>query len=428
MVIKNALNEDLLHYLWKTKRFIYTDLKSTEDIRLEIIQWGSHNHNSGPDFSNAKIKIGDTLWAGNVEMHISTSDWNRHNHSLDSAYDNVILHVVWEHDKEIIKQNGNPIPTLVISEYVNQNLISKYTELMQNELRIPCEKLITGVNLSRMNLWLHNVLIERLESKTTYLKKILTETKNDWNQVFFIAIAKYMGLKINAEPFEQLARSFEANILLKIGDNLLQLEALLFGQAGMLEASDGDPYFKELKKEYYHLAKKYNLQSIEIVGWKFARMRPANFPTIRIAQLASIIFHHKALFSKILEAQNEKEISKLLKIEPSNYWNSHYRFNTDSIYKEKPIGDNLIQIIMINVVSPLLFMYGKELGKESYKEKAIAFLENTKPESNKITKLWKELGIKADSAYFSQSLIHLKNEYCNQKKCMSCSVGEQLLR
>ncbi len=427
-MLKNAISEDLIHYLWKTKRFIYSNLKTTEGLTVEIFNWGLHNHHSGPDFSNGKIKIGDTTWAGNVEMHISSSDWDRHKHTGDPAYDNVVLHVVWEHDKEIMDQNGTPIPTLVISQYVEKKLLNRYVELMQNELRIPCEKLISNVDLSRMNLWLHNILIERLETKTTYLTNLLKHTENDWNQVFFIALAKYMGLKINAEPFEQLARSFDINILWKIGDDLKKIEALLFGQAGMLQSSDGDEYYQELRSEYIHLSTKYQLQHIETVGWKFARMRPANFPTVRIAQLASLMYHHRSIFSKILEAKNVKEVHQFIKVAPSEYWNDHYRFDKNSIYKEKPIGDNLIQIVVINVVSPLLFLFGKKLGKEPFQDKSIEYLESTKPEINKITKLWKELGVKADSAYFSQGLIQLKTQYCDEKKCMSCSVGDQLLR
>lgn len=427
-MLKNALNEDLIHYLWKTKRFSYGALKTTDDISIGIINWGSHNHHSGPDFSNGRVKIGKTTWAGNIEMHISSSDWDRHRHTGNPAYDNVILHVVWEHDKEIMDQNGKPIPTLVISQYVDQDLMKRYAELMQNELRIPCEKLISTIDLSRMNLWLHNVLIERLETKTEYLTDLLKHTENDWNQVFFIALAKYMGLKINAEPFEQLARSFNINILWKIGNNLTQIEALLFGQAGMLLSIDGDEYYQQLKIEYKHLSNKYELQHIETVGWKFARMRPANFPTVRIAQLASLMCHHRSIFSKILEAKNVKEIYEILRVSPSEYWSDHYRLNKDSIHKEKPIGDNLIQIIVINVVAPLLFLFGKQVGNESYQEKSIEHLEATKPEINKITKLWKELGVKAESAYFSQGLIQLKTQYCDQKKCMSCSVGNQFLR
>lgn len=424
----NALNEDLIHYLWKTKRFTYDALKTTENLSVDILSWGSHNHHSGPDFSNGKVKICDTVWAGNIEMHISSSDWDRHKHTGDPAYDNVILHVVWEHDKEIIDQNGDPIPTLVISQYVDQALLNRYAELMQNELRIPCENLISNVDLSRMNLWLHNVLIERLESKTIYLTDLLKHTENDWNQVFFIALAKYMGLKINADPFEQLARSFDVNILWKIGNNLTQIEALLFGQAGMLLSIDGDEYYQFLKTEYKHLANKYQLQHIEVVGWKFARMRPANFPTVRIAQLASLMYSHRSVFSKLLDAKNIDEIYKILKVSPSEYWSDHYRLNKDSIHKEKPIGDNLIQIIIINVVAPLLFLYGKQHGNEIYQDKSIEYLEATKPEINKITKLWKELGVKAESAYFSQGLIQLKTQYCDHKKCMSCSVGNQLFR
>ena len=427
-MLQNAISEDLIHYLWKTKRFSYDNLSTTDGHLIQVLNWGTHNHHSGPDFSNGKVKIGDTTWAGNIEMHISSSDWDRHKHSNDPAYNNVILHVVWEHDRVVLDQNNLAIPTLVVSQYVDQALMNRYAELMHNELRIPCENLISNVDLSRMNLWLHNVLIERLESKTKYLTDLLKYSENDWNQVFFIALSKYMGLKINAEPFERLARSFDINIIYKIGDNLTQIEALLFGQAGMLMSCEGDEYYQSLRTEYKHLANKYQLENIEIVGWKFARMRPANFPTIRIAQLASLLHKHRSIFSKLLDTKNIKEVYKILKVSPSKYWSDHYRLNKDSIHKEKPIGDNLMQIIIINVIAPLLFLYGKQLGHESYQDKSISYLETTKPEINNITKLWKELGVTAESAYFSQGLIQLKNQYCDQKKCMSCSVGNQLFR
>lgn len=427
-MIENALSEDLIHFIWKTKRFDYQKLNTSDGHEVIILDWGNHNHNSGPDFSNGKIKINDTTWAGNIEMHISSSDWNKHKHTGDAAYDNVILHVVWEHDIDILDINEKPIPTLVISKYVDRNLINKYIDLMQNQLSIPCEKLIGNVDLTRMNLWIHNILIERLETKTIYLRKLLQSTANDWNQVFFIALAKYMGLKVNSEPFEQLARSFDINILWKNNNSLLSLEAILFGQAGMLHSDSGDEYYLELRNEYQHLSKKYNIQPIEIVSWKFARMRPANFPTIRIAQLASLIYHHGSVFSKIISTDGIDKIYKMLKVSPSEYWNDHYRFNKESQHKLKPIGDNLIQIVIINVVAPLSFLYGKEFGSEEYQEKSIKYLEDTKPEINKITKLYKSLGIKADSAYFSQGLIQLKTQYCDKKKCMQCQIGNQILR
>lgn len=423
-----TIKEDLIHYIWKTKRLDYSKLNTTRGEELIIKKWGFHNHHSGPDFSNGQISIDGMTWAGNIEMHVKSSDWHKHGHTSDPAYDNVILHVVWDHDQEILDKNNEAIPTLDLSEYVDATLMDNYHELMLNQYRIPCEKLLSKVDLSHMNLWLNKVLVERISNKSAYLESLLEQTHNDWNQVFFIALCRYLGTKVNAEPMEQLARSFDLSIIWKNKDQLSNIEALLFGQAGMLIDSNGDDYYLSLRNTYQHLSTKYQLQNIDPVAWKFARMRPANFPTIRIAQLAKLFVSHDGIFAKLLAAKNISEINNLLKINPSEYWDNHYRFNKESIFKEKPIGDNLVQIIIINVVVPLLFLYGKKHDDIEYQDKAIALLENVKAENNKITRLWKELGIKADSAYFSQALIQLKINYCDHKKCMTCQVGNMIMR
>lgn len=423
-----SIKEDLIHYLWKSKRIDYSKLATTDGQELIIANWGFHNHDAGPDFSNGKIMLDGMTWAGNIEMHVRSSDWHRHGHSSDPAYDNVILHVVWQHDKEIELSNGGTIPTLEIASLVDNDLIDSYYGLMQNDNKIPCEKLISDIDLDSMNLWLNQVLVQRISQKSQYYEKLLTQYHNDWNQVFFIGLCKYLGTKVNALPFEQLAQSFDLSVLWKNKDQLLKVEALLLGQAGMLTGSSGDDYYLMLRREYQHLAHKYQIQPIDAVAWKFSRMRPANFPTIRIAQLAAIICGQDALFAQVLEINEAKDLDKILKVKTSEYWDDHYRLNKVSSVKEKIIGKNMMDIIAINVVVPLIFLYGKKQDEIKYQDKALYLLENIKQEENKITRLWKSLGITASSAYFSQALIELKNNYCDAKKCLSCSIGNKIMR
>ena len=422
------IKEDLLYYLWKTKSFDMLDLMTEDGHPIEIIEFGNQNYDAGPDFSNGKVKIGDTIWAGNIEMHVYSSDWERHNHDLDKAYDNVILHVVYEHDREVHTTTEQFIPCLEMKKRIPQRIKQNYAKLISNNSWIPCESQLPSVAEHTVTFWLQRLVAERLESKTKYLKTILDQTNTDWEETLYICLMRYMGARVNMEPFESLAKNLPLSIIHKNKDDLHKIEALLYGQAGMLVANhEGDTYHDSLKSEYKFLAKKYALNHIPIVSWKFARMRPAGFPTVRIAQLAQILYNSEHLFSQIITAKNTKEVMDLFRATPSEYWEDHYRFGTDSIYKEKSVGQGFIELIIINVVSPILFLYGKSIGDEQYCDRAIEHLETIKSEKNKVVTNYKKLGVKVNSAADSQGLLQLKKVYCDQKLCLSCSIGNKLI-
>ncbi len=423
----SIIREDLLYYLWKTKIFNMNNLVTEDGQTIEILDFGLQNHDAGPDFFNAKIKIDNTIWVGNVEMHVFSSDWKRHNHDLDKAYDNVILHVVYEHDREIHTTTDQFIPCLELKGRIPAVIKSNYAKLISNNNWIPCEKTIHKVDDHIVSFWLQRLVAERLEAKTAYIKTILESTNNDWEETLYIVLTRYLGSRVNLEPFESLAKSLSLTILQKNKDDILKIEALFFGQAGMLAADHKDEYFQQLKTEYYYLSKKYDLHPIPIVGWKFAKMRPIGFPTIRIAQLAQIIFNTEHLFSKIKSTKDINKLKEYFSVMSSEYWNDHYRFGNISVYKEKPMGAGLIDLIVINVISPILFLYGKSIDDPMYCDRAIDHLEAIKYEKNKIIKKYKSLGIQISSASDSQALIQLKNEYCKNKKCMSCNIGNKLI-
>ena len=421
------IREDLLYYLWKTKSFDLTDLTTEDGQSIEIIHFGTQNFDSGPDFSNGKIKIGDTLWVGNIEMHVYSSDWERHCHDIDKAYDNVILHVVFEHDKEVYTTTEQFIPCLELKNRIPAKILSKYSQLLTNDNWIPCEKHIAKVKSHTVSFWLQRLVAERVESKTQYLSNVLARTNNNWEETLFIYLSRYMGARVNMEPFESLALSMSYVLIQKNKNELQKIEALLFGQAGMLEANFEEEYFRGLKAEYTFLVKKYALKSIPPISWKFSRMRPVGFPTIRIAQLCQILFQSENLFSKIIEIEDIDELRKLFKVKASPYWNHHYRFGKESTFKEKTVGDDFIDQLIINVVTPIVFLYGKYIAEERYCFRAINHLESIKPENNKISRKFRSLGIKSTSASESQALIQLKKKYCYEKKCMTCAVGNALI-
>lgn len=422
------IREDLLYYIWKTKSFEKTNLKTEDGQRVEIIQFGTQNYDSGPDFSNGKIKIGNTIWAGNIEMHIYSSDWERHCHDIDKAYDNVILHVVFEHDKEVYTTSEQHIPCLELKERISKPILYKYSQLLANDNWIPCEKLISRVEQHTVSFWLQRLVAERVESKTEYFKKILDQTNTNWEETLYICLSRYMGARVNMDPFESLAKSLPYILLQKNKDDLHRIEALLYGQSGMLEANYKDEYFRNLKEEYHFLKNKYSLKSIPPISWKFARMRPVGFPTIRIAQLAQILFNNDRLFSRIILENDTKELRKLFKVKTSPYWNEHYRFGKNAKYKEKNVGDSFIDQLIINVICPIVFLYGKYLADENYCERAIGHLEMIKAEENNIVRKFKSIGVSCKTASESQALIQLKNSYCNEKQCVSCSIGSSIIK
>lgn len=420
------MKEEFLHYIWKYQLFNNSDLKTTNNKAIEIINPGMHNYDSGPDFFNAKIKIDNTVWAGNVEIHINSSDWYKHNHQNDAAYNNVVLQVVYTHDKDITRANGELIPTIELC--FDKKLLDNYETLIRRETWIPCEHDLNKVDSFTIQNWIEKLAIERLEEKSNRIYELLKQTKNSWEEAFYIQLAGNFGFKLNTEPFEQLAKALPLAYLAKHKNNLFQIEALLFGQAGFLDENEGDEYFRKLKQEYLYLKKKFNLKSIERHLWKFLRSRPGNFATIRIAQFAKLIHRSSALFSKVLETENVKEFYRLFQVKPSEYWENHYQLNKESIKKSKALGESAIDILLINTVIPFLFVYGKAKGLTDLQNRAIEFLESIKPEKNSIISKWSYLGIQSVSAFETQALIQLKNCYCIHKKCLNCQIGNSLIR
>ncbi len=428
MMTLSPIKEDFLHFLWRTKKISQPHFITTDDKILEVLDYGIYNLDSGPDFFNAKIKIDDTVWAGNIEMHVFSSDWKKHKHQHDKAYDNVILHVVYEHDTEIIlENNSDPIPTLELKGKIPKPYLEHYLTLMQSTAAIPCQGLISSVNADKIGLWKYSLSIERLHQKSLMVDDILRSTSLDWEETLYIMLARYFGAKVNSEPFERLARSLPLSVIQKNKDKLPVIEALYFGQAGMLAANYKDQYFTTLKKEYLYQQKKLGLRSIDAVSWKFSKLRPVNFPTIRIAQFAALMYNVSFLFSQIKEAEKPEEITKILKSVAGDYWTDHYTFDTESKPLKKVTGNDFINILLINAVSPVLYHYGKVNNQDEYIEKAIFILEHIPSESNNITGLWKSLGIECKSAFDSQALIHLKNNYCHDFRCMQCKIGNELM-
>ncbi|MGB0882103.1 MAG: DUF2851 family protein [Vicingaceae bacterium] len=423
------MKEDFLHYIWKYKLFSTSNLKTHSGDVLEILNFGTHNTDAGPDFFNGKVKVGATLWGGNIELHINSSDWIKHQHQNDKAYDNVVLHVVYNNDKVIIDKNGNTIPTLELKDLINSELIAKHNNLVyQSSSDIACATQIRAIDAFTINTWLNRLAIERLERKSIEIQTTLNSNQNNWEETFYQYLFKYFGLKVNAQPFEILARNTSLKIIEK-HNNIISIEALLFGQAGFLEQEIDDEYHQKLKKEYQFLKSKFGLAPLELSVWKMLRLRPSNFPTIRISQLANLLNQQSRLFAKIIAALNITELQNCFKIEASPYWNTHYQFGVEtSNDTTKRLGITTINSIIINVIVPFIFVYGKAKQDEQLIEKALKLLEEIKAENNTIIKKWSSLGVKSTNAMQTQALIELKNNYCSQKKCLICSIGNKIIQ
>lgn len=415
------INERLLHFIWQFQYFNKSELTTTAGEPISISFPGTYNTNQGPDFSNAKIRIGKTLWAGAIELHVKTSDWHKHKHTEDNNYNNVILHVVWEHDRQ--EEN---IPVLELKGRVSKILLHRYEELMNARSFIPCENSINTVRSITWKSWKDRLVAERLIRKSALAESFLKESNYHWEETFWWLLARNFGMKVNAEAFEAIARSIPVNTLAKHKNQLHQLEALLLGQAGLLSGKFEEDYSKMLQKEYLFLKQKYSLKPVNMPV-HFLRMRPGNFPTVRLAQLAMLVHHSAHLFSKIKEANSLKEVKAWFDIMANDYWHYHYRLDEPSSLKRKKLGDTMIDNIVINTICPLIFAYGVNHDEQRYKDKSLFWLGQTTAEKNNITKGFQQAGLSNKNAFDSQALIELKNEYCNKKRCLECGVGNVLL-
>lgn len=421
------MTEKFLHYLWKMKLLKMDELHSSSGERIQIIKSGEHNHDAGPDFLNARIRIGNTEWAGNVEIHVKASEWNQHRHHSDSGYNNVILHVVYENDAVVFHEDGTTVPSLELKHLFEPQTYETYQSLMQSAAWVPCASQISRVNDITITQWLHRLMTERLEQKVGPIILSLEENHHNWEETFYQSIAAAFGAKVNAEPFRMLARALPLKILAKHKSSLFQLETLLFGSAGFLDEKFSDEYPIRLRKEFDFLRMRHQLKPMKKHVWKFLRLRPSNFPTIRLAQFAQLVFTSTHLLSKIIETKDLKIVIQFFESDTSEYWLDHYRFDKPSASRKKQLGKDAVELILINTVVPFLFVYGKLHDDEALISRSLKLLEQVPAEKNSIITQWRKTGLAASSAFDSQALLQLKNSYCRNFRCLDCAIGHKIL-
>jgi hypothetical protein len=418
------MTEKLLQFIWQFRYFSQHELCLVSGEAIRILYPGQFNTNQGPDFLDARIKIDGITWAGHIELHLQASDWKKHAHEGDPNYNNVILHVVWENDTVLNEKN---IPLLILRHRISGLLLEKYREWMNSPSFVPCEKSIQQVTPIVWLSWKQRLLAERLQRKSAIVQQYLKETNDHWEETLWWLIAANFGIKVNAAAFEAVARSLPIQILAKHKSQVQQLEALLMGQAGLLENDFKEDYPLALKKEYRFLKTKYHLPAVHHPV-HFLRMRPVNFPGIRLSQLAALIHGSSHLFSRIRETASVKELKQWLMVTASDYWHHHYVFDEASAFKKKTTGRQMIENIIINTVVPLLFAYGCLHKEDGYRNKALQWLEETAAEKNAVSGKWQHRGIENSNAFDSQALLELKTQYCDKKRCLECAVGNALLK
>lgn len=418
--------ERLLHYVWKYKLYAPTSLITTDGVPVQVIDPGTANTGKGPDFFNARIKMGGALWAGGVEVHDKASEWLAGGHDEDKAYDAVILHITSCNDAEVRRTNGEPVPQIVLS--VPAPFRENIDWLLGRDTPVPCLERMYEIPSLHLSLWLGALLGERLERKTHNVYALLEQYGHDWNEVFYITLTRNFGFGLHSDAFEWLARSLPLRYVQKQRGSHTQVEALLFGQAGLLEEDSPDRYYRLLQREYRFLRHKFDLACPDESAFKELRGRPVSFPPLKLAQLAALWVQHDTLFSAILEARSPGEIKKYFRVTPSDFWETHYHFGETSPQKPKPIGEGALNILLINTVVPMYFAYGQRNKLPEYCERAIRLLESIPPEQNSIVTLFGRAGIRSRNAGDTQALIQLKREYCEKKKCLHCRIGFQLLK
>jgi len=418
------MTERLLQYIWQFQYFNRQDLSVSDGAALQIIHPGKYNTNQGPDFLEASIKIDTTLLVGNIELHINSSDWKKHGHNADDNYKNVILHVVWLHDEADLPA---AVPLLDLQSRVSVLLLHQYEEWMQQSSFVPCAALVKEAGALVWMAWMERLMAERLQHKSKYILQLLNACNSHWEETCWQLLARNFGMHVNADAFENIARSLPVSILARHKNQVIVLEALLLGQAGLLEEPFADDYAQLLQREYQFLRHKYNLSKPAIAVY-FLRMRPAAFPSIRLAQLAMLVHQSTHFFAAIKESVSLQEVIKLLNVTANDYWHYHYRPGIQSEYKIKKLGSAMVNNIIINTVAPVLFSYGLYHKEQKLMDKALQWLSETGAEKNNIINGWQQLGIAPEDAYQSQALIELKTQYCNKKKCLDCAVGNALLK
>lgn len=420
--------EDLLQHIWASRLFEAHELRTTDGHELEVIKPGRIQFNSGPDLLDAKVRIAGQLWAGTVEVHLRSSEWNAHGHQFDPAYENVVLHVVYEHDAEVRTIQGRVIPTVELGPRVPSETIALHHRSMRHLGALPCAAHLGQVDQGRLGLWLERVLVERLERKTNEVEELHRQLRGDAAETLYHTLAQAFGLKVNAEPFGMLAHALPLRTIRKYCDDALRTEALLFGQAGLLQVDFVDEYPRALQQVHAVLSGLHGLKPAPVAAWKFGRMRPLNFPTIRIAQLAQVLMRDHGTLADLLHANRVEDVRQILDVTASDYWTTHYRFDVIGTESPKRLGRAGADHIIINAIVPVLFVLGRGQGNRIMVDRAMDLLEQLPPESNAILCEWARLGLKAETAARGQALLELKSQYCAARRCLSCAIGNQLLQ
>ncbi len=422
------MDEDFLHFVWKYQYFNTTDLTTTDGHPVTIFKTGHHNTDAGPDFNEARIRINDIVWTGNIEVHIFSEDWSRHGHHHDKQYDNVILHVVWKNDVPAKRSDGSFIPTIELMHLIKPALIRNYHKLIQSHPTILCSSMKAQWPELSLASMLDKTIAVRLNKKAHKVFDELDHTGNDWEETTYRLLAVNFGLRINTIPFLNLARSLPLKIIKRHANRLNEVEALLFGQAGFLSGTNKGAYFLKLKTDYQFYKKKYNLRQLcEAFQWKFLRLRPASFPTIRIAQFAALLCQQPNLFSMLHDFHTQGDLLKTMDTQQSEYWQQHYHFGKKAKSKFKKIGLASRNGILINTLVPILYAHGQYLDEDDYSDKALDLLQQLKPEKNHIIALWEQTGVQVSSAFDSQALLELHNEFCKKKRCLNCTIGAGII-
>lgn len=421
------MTEAFLHYLWLHQRIDAGQLRTVDGETVEVVHPGILNRHAGPDFFNARLRMGATMWVGNVEIHLHSSDWNRHGHQEDPAYSNCILHVVYEHDEAVCDTDGVVLPTLELKGRFEERLADNYFELLRQERFIPCEYRLKHVDSLTRVLLIERMMVERLEQRSALMVRLLEVTNWHWEEAFFIALSRNFGFHVNSDPFERVARSVPYTALLRLRERLLSVEALLFGQAGFLDETVADDYPRRLREEYLFQRHKLRLQPPAQPGWKFLRLHPANFPTVRLAQLAMVLHAGFPVFQRCAEADSLPELFEVFRKGVSPYWRSHLRPDILTVDVPRIMGDEAIRLLVINTVVPFLFLRGRRTGDERMCERAVHWLTTLPAENNRVLRQWQAVGWQAQHAGESQALLQLHEHYCSVKKCLTCSIGHQLV-
>ncbi len=420
--------EDLLQFIWEQRLYDAHALRTTDGQPVEVLDPGRIQRDSGPDLEGAQLRIDGQLWAGNVEVHLRSSEWNAHGHQFDPAYENVVLHVVYENDAEVRTLRGTVPPTLELFPRISTESIAMHLTLLRSREFVPCARLLNQTDPLRTSTWLERVLVERLERKTAHVEALYHQLGNDPAATVYHMLAHAFGLKVNAEPFGMLAHALPLKVLLKYRDDALRTEALLFGQAGLLQVDFVDEHPRRLQEEHAHLAHMLGLRPAPMAAWKFSRMRPVNFPTLRIAQLAQLVMRCDGTFSELLEVDHVSLLRRRLEVQASHYWTDHYQFDRPSAPRPKRLGRTGTDHLIINALVPALFALGRLHGRSGWMERALHLLEQLPAERNTILDAWATLGQHAGTASRGQALLELKTSYCNGRRCLSCGIGNQLLR